>query len=293
MAEPEAFAGKMPFLAELGPLDDVPQVAQAVRDLHSALTTLNRTIYGDARLMIRDRLPAIDDAVEAAEAVANSKAHVFTEQPVPPYAVGDLWPDVGSQLLMLCTTARAEGAYEAGDWESIGAVDDLTIERNESAELQVKDAGISTAKIAAGAVSGHMLAFDNTGLATGNAYYYKSSAAGSFAVSGAEVMLVFMTCFDSTSATPLSYWFRLQYSSDGSTWVNLLYNEANPGNPNTAEPANEGDESNPRYESQLVGLHIHTPTAGAAYYRLQVKTNYAAGYMLYTNRGIMAVELKR
>lgn len=43
-----------------------------------------------------------------------SRSRVFTEQPTPPYDAGDIWVD--GKVLRRCTTARASGAYVAGDW---------------------------------------------------------------------------------------------------------------------------------------------------------------------------------
>lgn len=43
-----------------------------------------------------------------------SRGRVFTEQPTPPYDAGDIWVD--GKVLRRCATARASGAYVAGDW---------------------------------------------------------------------------------------------------------------------------------------------------------------------------------
>ena len=47
----------------------------------------------------------------------NSKATVFTSQPVPPYRVGDLWFDSATADIMTCVTARSSGNYTASDWQ--------------------------------------------------------------------------------------------------------------------------------------------------------------------------------
>lgn len=44
----------------------------------------------------------------------SGKRRVFTATPTTPYDVGDLWLD--SSVIKRCTTARASGAYVAGDW---------------------------------------------------------------------------------------------------------------------------------------------------------------------------------
>ena len=43
-----------------------------------------------------------------------SRSRVFTTQPTPPYDAGDIWVD--GKVLRHCATARASGAYVAGDW---------------------------------------------------------------------------------------------------------------------------------------------------------------------------------
>lgn len=43
-----------------------------------------------------------------------SRSRVFTAQPTPPYDAGDIWVD--GKVLRRCATARASGAYVAGDW---------------------------------------------------------------------------------------------------------------------------------------------------------------------------------
>lgn len=43
-----------------------------------------------------------------------SRGRVFTVQPTPPYDAGDIWVD--GKVLRRCATARASGAYVAGDW---------------------------------------------------------------------------------------------------------------------------------------------------------------------------------
>lgn len=43
-----------------------------------------------------------------------SRSRVFTAQPTPPYDAGDIWVD--GKVLRRCATARASGAFVAGDW---------------------------------------------------------------------------------------------------------------------------------------------------------------------------------
>lgn len=61
-----------------------------------------------------------------AQSVANSKAKVFSTQPVPPYQIGDLWVQGTSGVIMRCKTARATGSYTASDWEKADKYTDDT-----------------------------------------------------------------------------------------------------------------------------------------------------------------------
>ena len=68
-----------------------------------------------------DAAAALVKAQEA-EDLAGTKGQIFTSQPTPPYAVGDLWVD-GSEV-KYCINVRAEGSsYNASDW-STTATDD-------------------------------------------------------------------------------------------------------------------------------------------------------------------------
>lgn len=62
---------------------------------------------------------AIDAYADAATAqdTADGKRRVFTATPTTPYDVGDLWTAGPTGDLKKCKTARASGAYVAGDWE--------------------------------------------------------------------------------------------------------------------------------------------------------------------------------
>ena len=47
----------------------------------------------------------------------DGKAQIFVRQPVPPYAVGDLWFDSASSDIMTCIYSRESGNFNAGDWQ--------------------------------------------------------------------------------------------------------------------------------------------------------------------------------
>ena len=47
----------------------------------------------------------------------DGKSQIFTSQPTPPYAVGDLWFSSTTSDIKVCTNARSTGSYTASDWE--------------------------------------------------------------------------------------------------------------------------------------------------------------------------------
>ena len=59
-------------------------------------------------------------AAASAQSIANSKAKVFTSQPSPPYAAGDVWKN--SSAVYVCLTARSSGSFTASDWSLSGDV---------------------------------------------------------------------------------------------------------------------------------------------------------------------------
>jgi len=73
-------------------------------------------------------LDAYSNAATAQD-TADGKRRVFTAEPTTPYDVGDLWSAGPSGDLKKCKTARASGAYVAGDWE-LASKYDLTSESN-------------------------------------------------------------------------------------------------------------------------------------------------------------------
>lgn len=67
---------------------------------------------------------------------ASEKRRTFTATPTTPYDIGDLWLD--ADTVKRCTTARASGAYVAGDWTQTtldALADGVTYQRVKSASL--------------------------------------------------------------------------------------------------------------------------------------------------------------
>ena len=66
------------------------------------------------RLIEDTKALAAYDAASRAQDTADGKRQVFVATPKTPYDVGDLWLD--GKVLRRCATARASGAFVAGDW---------------------------------------------------------------------------------------------------------------------------------------------------------------------------------
>lgn len=55
---------------------------------------------------------------QEAQTTADGKMRVFTSEPTTPYEVGDLWAQGITGDILVCTSARQSGAYNADDWAS-------------------------------------------------------------------------------------------------------------------------------------------------------------------------------
>ncbi len=66
----------------------------------------------------------------------DGKAQIFVRQPVPPYAVGDLWFGGTGADIKTCTTARATGSYVAADWVKYNKYTDDTAANAVARNLQ-------------------------------------------------------------------------------------------------------------------------------------------------------------
>lgn len=84
---------------------------------------------GSAWSAVIEDQKAIDAYADAATAqdTADGKRRVFVAEPTTPYDIGDLWSAGPSGELKRCKTARASGAYEAGDWELASKYTDDTV----------------------------------------------------------------------------------------------------------------------------------------------------------------------
>lgn len=101
-------AGHILLTETIGDLDDIGNGVSYGRILNTSLSA------GNIRLT---SLGVYDPGYDP-----NDKRRVFTAEPTTPYDVGDLWFD--GSVIKRCTTARATGAYVAGDWTQV-QVDEL------------------------------------------------------------------------------------------------------------------------------------------------------------------------
>lgn len=67
----------------------------------------------------------------------DGKAQIFVNQPVPPYAVGDLWFNSATSDIMTCIRGRSSGSYSASDWQKRNKYTDDTsvIELDDSLDM--------------------------------------------------------------------------------------------------------------------------------------------------------------
>lgn len=109
------------------------------------------------------------NAASSAQSTANSKAKVFTGQPSPPYAAGDVWKN--GSAVFVCLTARGSGSFTASDWSLSG---DVTA--NNTAADTAKVGGTSSATVLNN-ISTAQTAAGNAGAAAGAAQSAANNAA--------------------------------------------------------------------------------------------------------------------
>lgn len=56
----------------------------------------------------------------------NNKGQIFTSEPVPPYARGDLWFGGATSDVLTCIKSRSSGSYVASDWKKLNKYTDDT-----------------------------------------------------------------------------------------------------------------------------------------------------------------------
>lgn len=71
----------------------------------------NTYIYNGASWQLTKTTPP-DDVFDQID----GKAQIFVNQPVPPYAVGDLWAQGAAGDIMRCQNARQSGSFVSSDW---------------------------------------------------------------------------------------------------------------------------------------------------------------------------------
>lgn len=92
---------------------------------------LKNDAYSWARITDSDITKALEDAKKAQD-TADGKRRVFTEQPEPPYDVGDLWTGGANGDLKRCKTAKLDGSFDSSDWELATKYTDVTTATNAS-----------------------------------------------------------------------------------------------------------------------------------------------------------------
>lgn len=139
--------------------------------------------YASYKRTYQYKMSAAFDDASSAQASADDKRRIFTEQPIPPYDVGDLWVGDSTSEILRCQIARTEEeSYSADDWiraskytDNTGLnhlKDNLIAEINDSREEVTIDAkkinlkGAVTAEdIAADAISAKHIQADSITIA--------------------------------------------------------------------------------------------------------------------------------
>lgn len=100
---------------------NLSSITQRVSSTESTTSSLSTQINGVSSTAAN----ALNTA-NSANALADSKAKIFTTTPTTPYKVGDLWVQGTSGDVMRCKTARTSGSYTASDWEKASKYTDDT-----------------------------------------------------------------------------------------------------------------------------------------------------------------------
>ncbi len=135
----------------------------------SAAATAQSTATGAA-----SAASVAQSAAASAQSIASSKAKVFTSQPSPPYAAGDVWKN--GSAVSVCLTARSSGSFTASDWSLSG---DVTA--NNTAADTAKVGGTSSATVLNN-ISTAQTAAGNAGAAAATAQSTANSKAKVFTV---------------------------------------------------------------------------------------------------------------
>ena len=136
----------------------------AANNAASAAATAQSTATGAA-----SAASLAQSAADSAQSTASSKAKVFTSQPSPPYAAGDVWKN--GSAVSVCLTARSSGSFTASDWSLSG---DVTA--NNTAADTAKVGGTSSATVLNN-ISTAQTAAGNAGAAASTAQSAANSAA--------------------------------------------------------------------------------------------------------------------
>ena len=100
---------------------DVTTISDKYTSLKATVDGINTTVASHT-----SSIGTISTDLATANALADSKAKVFTSTPTTPYKVGDLWVQGTSGDVMRCKTARSSGSYTASDWEKASKYTDDT-----------------------------------------------------------------------------------------------------------------------------------------------------------------------
>jgi hypothetical protein len=115
-------------------------LSQTLDETRSTITQIQST-QTDMQTNITDISQKYDSISVDVTNIEQQKRQVFVAQPVPPYAIGDLWTEGPTGDLKRCKTAKLVGqTYDAADWE-------IAVKYTDNSSLEEFVAGTYTNKI--------------------------------------------------------------------------------------------------------------------------------------------------
>lgn len=94
---------------------DYSHISSYYTQRQAILESIHRTVKKEVETA-QSAANAAGQAADAAQQLAAEKSRIFVAQPVPPYAVGDLWAPGETGQLKRCIRTRASGSYSTADW---------------------------------------------------------------------------------------------------------------------------------------------------------------------------------
>lgn len=145
---------------------DVSTINDKYTALKATVDGINTTVASNT-----SSIGAISTDLATANALADSKAKVFTSTPTTPYKIGDLWVQGTSGEIMKCKISRASGSYVASDWEKASKYTDDTKANTVEGNLNILSGKVTIVENNYTSLSQNLTGFKTT---VGNTYSTKT-----------------------------------------------------------------------------------------------------------------------